>query len=195
MFPGPNNLRAFSINADQSTTTTQNEGQWRRTAEQEAEQEAERFMAEWITAEKAKAGLWHSVVCPNVTGRTKERIAQGKRARAVATCGANLYPLGGCRLVFLGCYVCFNLFHFRFFLFSLKKPRPFVQSFFVLQYACAPTATCSYQCLRPFLFFFGDVAFSEYFCTITVFYLYGEYAVRFFLPDGGYLPYDHGLDF
>ena len=29
-----------------------------------------------------KAGLRHAVVCPNVTGRTKERIAQSKRARA-----------------------------------------------------------------------------------------------------------------
>ena len=47
-----------------------------------AEQEAERFMAKWIAAEKSRAGLRHAVVCPNVTGRTKERIAQSKRARA-----------------------------------------------------------------------------------------------------------------
>ena len=39
-------------------------------------------MAKWIAAEKARAGLRHAVVCPNVTGRTKERIAQSKRARA-----------------------------------------------------------------------------------------------------------------
>ena len=72
-------LRAFSINADQWTTAAQNEGEWRRTAEQGAEH----FMAKWIVAEKAKAGLRHAVVCPNVTGRTKEkRIAQSKRARA-----------------------------------------------------------------------------------------------------------------
>ena len=32
-------------------------------------------MAKWIAAEKARAGLRHAVVCPNVTGRTKERIA------------------------------------------------------------------------------------------------------------------------
>ena len=31
---------------------------------------------------KNKAGLRHAVVCPNVTGRTKERIARSKRARA-----------------------------------------------------------------------------------------------------------------
>ena len=39
-------------------------------------------MAKWIVAEKNKAGLRHAVVCPNVTGRTKERIPQSKRARA-----------------------------------------------------------------------------------------------------------------
>ena len=39
-------------------------------------------MAKWIAAEKARARLRHAVVCPNVTGRTKERIAQSKRARA-----------------------------------------------------------------------------------------------------------------
>ena len=39
-------------------------------------------MAKLIAAEKARAGLRHAVVCPNVTGRTKERIAQSKRARA-----------------------------------------------------------------------------------------------------------------
>ena len=71
-------LRAFGINADQWTTAAQDEGEWRRTVEQGAE----RFMAEWIAAEKNKAGLRHAVVCPSVTGRAKERIAQSKRARA-----------------------------------------------------------------------------------------------------------------
>ena len=46
-----------------------------------------------------------------------------------------------------------------------------------------------------FFFLFGDVVFSEYFCTTTVFSLSGEYVARFFLPDGGFLPCDHGLDF
>ena len=71
-------LRAFGINADQWTTAAQDEGEWRRTVEQGAEH----FMAKWIVAEKAKAGLRHAVVCQNVTGRTKERIHQSKRARA-----------------------------------------------------------------------------------------------------------------
>ena len=42
----------------------------------------EHFMAKLVVAEKTRAGLRHAVVCPNVAGRTKERIAQGKRARA-----------------------------------------------------------------------------------------------------------------
>ena len=67
-------LRAFGIHADQWTTAAQDEGEWRRTAEY--------FLSKWIAAEKARAGLRHAVVCPNVTGRTKERIAQSKRARA-----------------------------------------------------------------------------------------------------------------
>ena len=39
-------------------------------------------MAKRIAAEKNKAGLRHAVVCPNVTGRTNERIAQSKQVRA-----------------------------------------------------------------------------------------------------------------
>ena len=73
-------LRAFGINVDQWTTAAQNEEEWRRMSEQGG---VERFMAKWVTAEKARrAGLRHAVVCQNVTGRTKERIAQSKRARA-----------------------------------------------------------------------------------------------------------------
>ena len=41
-----------------------------------------KIMAEWIAADKARAGLRHAVVCPNVTGKTKKRIAQSKRACA-----------------------------------------------------------------------------------------------------------------
>ena len=69
---------SFGINADPWTTAAQDEGEWRRTAEQGAEH----FMAKWIAEEKNKAGLRHAVVCTNVTGRTKERITQSKRARA-----------------------------------------------------------------------------------------------------------------
>ena len=70
-------LRAFDINADHWITAAQDEGKWRRTAEQGAEG----FMAKWIAAEKARDGLRHAVICSNVTERTRERIAQSKRAR------------------------------------------------------------------------------------------------------------------
>ena len=41
-----------------------------------------RNVAKWIVAEKVRAGVRHRVVCPKVTGRIKDRIAQTKRARA-----------------------------------------------------------------------------------------------------------------
>ena len=68
----------LDINADQWTTAAEDEGEWRRTGEQGAKH----FAAKWIVAEKTKAGLRHAVVCLDVTGRTKERVAQSKRARA-----------------------------------------------------------------------------------------------------------------
>ena len=71
-------LRVFGTNTDQWTTAVQDEGEWRRMAKKGAEH----FMAKCIVAEKAKAGQRHAVVCPNVTGRIKKRMAQIKRARA-----------------------------------------------------------------------------------------------------------------
>ena len=55
----------------------QDEGEWRKTAKQGTE----RLMVKWIAAEKAQARLQHAIVCPKVTGRTKTRVAQSKRAR------------------------------------------------------------------------------------------------------------------
>ena len=66
-----NDLRAFGIYANQWKTAVRDEGTLRRTAERGAE----RFMAKWVAAEKARAGLRHAAVCPNVTGRTKEGIS------------------------------------------------------------------------------------------------------------------------
>ena len=71
-------LRAFGINADHWTTAAQDEWKLRRTVKQGAKH----FMVKLIAAEKARAGLRHAVVCPNVTGRTKESKAQSKQARA-----------------------------------------------------------------------------------------------------------------
>ena len=62
-------LTAFGIKAYQRTTAAQDYGE-------------ERFIAKLIAVEKVKAGLRHAVTCPNLTGMTKEIIAQSKRARA-----------------------------------------------------------------------------------------------------------------
>ena len=75
VFLGRPNLRVSGIDAAKWTTAAQGEVEWCKTAEQGAE----RFMAEWIAAEKARAGLRCAVVCPNATERTKERITQSKR--------------------------------------------------------------------------------------------------------------------
>ena len=89
---------SISTTTSEWTTAAQDEGEWRKTVEQGAG----RFMAKWIAAaKKAKAGLRHAVVCPNVTGRTKERIDSPKQAYSfvlvrssylikLARCGANL---------------------------------------------------------------------------------------------------------
>ena len=54
-------------------TADQDEGEWRK--------RAERFMANWIAAENVRAGPRQIIICPNVTGRAKDRIAQSKLAR------------------------------------------------------------------------------------------------------------------
>jgi len=70
-------FRVFGIDPDKWTIAAQDEGEWHRTAKQGAEI----FMTKWIAAERVKAALRHAETCPNVTGRTKERVAQSKRAR------------------------------------------------------------------------------------------------------------------
>ena len=69
-------LKVFSIHPDMLTIAAQYEGEWHKTAEQGAEI----FMTKWIAAERARAALRHAAICPNVTGRTKESVAQSKRA-------------------------------------------------------------------------------------------------------------------
>ena len=75
------------------------------------------------------------------------------------------------------------------------KPRPYVQSSFDMQAARIA--------IRVFSFFLFNeksersVAFSEYFLYHFrfLFCMEREYVVRSFLPDGVFLPCDHGLDF
>ena len=123
-------LRGSGINSDQWMAAPHDKGEWRKTAEQGAE----RFMAKWVAAEKVKAGLRHEEVCPNVTGRAKERIAQSKRARAgslvivdqpqvVQTCILRVDVV----LSFSGLTYALFLFRFRPFYFY-QRPRLFVRS-------------------------------------------------------------------
>ena len=70
-------LQVFGIHPDKWTIAAQDEGEWHRTVKQGAES----FMTKWIAAERARAALRQATDCPNVTGRTKERVAQSKRAR------------------------------------------------------------------------------------------------------------------
>ena len=75
---GPGRPRSFRHQRRPVDDCSPGRREWRKTAEPGPE----RFMAKWIAAEKYRVGLRHAVVCPNVTGRTKDRIAQSKRVRA-----------------------------------------------------------------------------------------------------------------
>ena len=73
------------------------------------------------------------------------------------------------------------------------KPRPLVQSSFDMQAPRYPHVFLSFS-----FFLLVDLEiplFPSIFCTISAFSLYGEYVVRSFLPNGVFLPCDHGLDF
>ena len=118
-------LRAFGINADQWTTAVQDEGEWRRTAEQGAEH----FMVKWIVAEKAKAELRHAVVSPNVTGRivlVRSPLLTSHEWRELVSSGRLVWK---CHASFSGVTFVLFCFVFVFMLLSLK-PQPFVQSSF-----------------------------------------------------------------
>ena len=59
----PGRPQSFGINADKWTTAAQDERELRKTAEQGAE----RFVEKWRAAERARTGLRHAVIFPNVT--------------------------------------------------------------------------------------------------------------------------------
>ena len=62
-----------------------------------------------------------------------------------------------------------------------------------LRYGDAPIVT---RVFFSFLFVHLEMSFfPSIFCTIFAFSLYGEYVVRSFLPNGVFLPCEHGLDF
>ena len=81
--------------------------------------------------------------------------------------------------------VTFVLFRFRLYTYVEAATLRSI----ALRYSGAPTATRVSFFFPFFLFsfcFFGDVAFSEYFCAIAILFLYGGYVARFFFfPSGG----------
>ena len=134
-------------------------------------------MAKGIAAEKAMSEPRRAALFSNVTGTTKERIAQSKRDRAgslAIVClasGANLYPPGVWLQMSCFSSLVLRLFGFCFvfvFLLSLKSRPSIDRSSLLIR-----MRPDSHMCFFLFRLFFGDVAFSEYFCTIIVFYLYG----------------------
>ena len=90
------------------------------------------------------------------------------------------------------------MFCFVFVFLLSSKPWPFVQSFFDMRaprQSHAVTLQLSVSFFFSFFFLFlRRCIFFDYFCIIAVSSLYGDCVVRFYLPDGVFLPCDHGLD-
>ena len=177
-------LRAFGINAEQWMTAAQDEEEWRRMAEQGAE----RIMAKWVAAEKVRAGPRHAVVCPNVTGRTKNRIAQNKRSCAGLLDVVDYIHMWR-ELVSSGrMSCCLSLFFFFVFFLSFFFIKAAALCSIIPRYACAPAATHSYLatacvlfCAVSFFCFLGGDDFSK-FCHHCLFLLCMESALHVFLP-------------
>ena len=136
-------------------------------------------MREWTVAEKAKARLRHAVVCPNVTGRIKERIAQASglvlvrsplltshKWRELVSSGRLVCR---CHDVFLWCYAFFVLLRFRLYAFVEAAALYSI----VLRYAAASIAT-RVSFFFPFVYLEKMSPFPSMFCTNSTFSLYGE---------------------
>ena len=86
--------------------------------------------------------------------------------------------------------VCFGFLCFVFRLYAFIEAAALRS--IVLRYVGAPIATHIYI----YIYILQVSLFpSTVFCTISAFSLFGEYVVRSFLPNGVFLPCDHGLDF
>ena len=101
-------------------------------------------MAKLIAAEEARAGLRHAVVYPNVSGRTKEKIAQSKLVRSTWLTSHKWRELVSfgclvcrCHDVFLWCYLCFVLLRFHL---NVCVEAEALRSI-ILRYTGAPIAT------------------------------------------------------
>ena len=88
-------------------------------------------MAKWILAKKVLARLRHEVVRSNVTGGTKERVAQSKRARAGSLAVVVQPQVARTFLLWADVVLPFSgvksvCFCFVFVYWLLSKPRPLI---------------------------------------------------------------------
>ena len=177
-------LRAFGINADQWTTTAQDEGEWRR----KAEQGGRTFHGKMDRCRKKQGWTTACSGMPERDGKDQGEDSPKQagsrwfaRPCCLATSGANLCPPGvwfaDVMTSFSG--VPFVLFCFVFVFMLSLKPRPFVQSSFDMQ---APR--------HPHVFFFLFFIiwrcrfFRVFFVPFPLSLLYGEYVVRSILLNG-----------
>ena len=135
------------------------------------------FHTKLIVTEKARAGLRHTVVCLNVTGRIKERIAQSKR-----TCAGSLvivvshkwreHASSGYFLFADTMLPFFGVTFFSFFRLSCfhRTPAPSFSRSSICMRSDIHTQLVN-DCLCFFFFFsfcfFGKVAFLGYHMPLT----------------------------
>ena len=122
------------------------------------------FHGEKDRCRESQGWLRHAVICPNVTGRTKERTAQSKRARAGSLAIVDSPQVA--RTCILQADVVLSFSGVTFIL-------------------CFVTTVCVLfrSCFFLFFCFFGDVAFSEYFLYHYRF-LFVWRIRRIFFPSG-----------
>ena len=116
-----------------------------------------------------------TTACSSMCDRDEKDQGEGspnKRARdgLFASVVSSVRLIGRCHAVFPWYYVCFVMFRFHVFGFTGSAALRSVVLRSSICMRLDSYSSCS---------FFEDVAFSEYFCTITVFSLHEEYAVRF----------------
>ena len=93
---------------------------------------------------------------------------------------------------YVWCYLCLVLLRCCLYAFFIEGAA--LQSI-VLRYTGAPMAS-RVSFFFPFVYLeMMSLSPSIFWTIIAVLSLCGEYVVRFLLPDGVFLPCDHGLDF
>ena len=101
-------LKAFGINADQRTTVAHDEGEWHKAEEQGAE----RFMAKWVAAGKARAGDYGMQLDVSERGGNGQREGESPKKACLSWFA---FPEYYAPLSFFRRVRCFFRFFFFFF--------------------------------------------------------------------------------